>query len=172
MFGQSVTLKATVAAAAPGSGTPTGTVTFYDGSTVLGTATLSGGAASLKTSALPVGADAITAVYNGDSDFTKGTSAALGLTVTQASTTTGLTSSSSSSTFGKAVTFTATVKPVAPGAGTPTGTVTFYDGTTILGTVNLTNGVAKFVVFTLTRGQHSITAVYSSDSDFLERSAG
>jgi hypothetical protein len=125
------------------------------------------GAATLTASALPVGADSLTAVYNGNVDFTSGTSPALGLAVGQDGTTTSLTSSSSSSTFGQTVTFTATVKPAAPGSGTPTGAVTFYDGATVLGTVNLTSGVAKFVISTLSRGTHSITAVYSSDPDFL-----
>jgi hypothetical protein len=167
VFGQSVKFTAKVAAAAPGTATPTGTVTFMDGATVLGTATLSNGVATLNTSALPVGTDSITAVYNCSVDFITSTSAVLALTVGQDPTTTSLTSSSKSSTFGQLVTFTATVKPVAPGSGTPTGTVSFYDGTTLLGTVSLTNGVAAFSTSTLARGKHSIKAVYSSDADFL-----
>ena len=45
---------------------PTGTVQFRDGATLLGTATLSGGAATFTTSALTVGSHPITAVYGGD----------------------------------------------------------------------------------------------------------
>src|SRR5262249_38687888 len=51
--------------------------------------------------------------------------------------TTTLASSISSSVYGQTVTFTATVAPWLPGAGTPTGTVTFMDGSTILGTGTL-----------------------------------
>jgi hypothetical protein len=56
---------------------------------------------------------------------------------------------------------------VSPGSGTPTGTVTFMDGTVVLRTVSLSNGVAKLTISTLARGKHSIKAVYSGDSDFL-----
>ena len=68
---QSVTLTATVTDATPGStGTPTGTVSFYDGSSLLGTGTLSSGAATLSTTALNAGAtNVITAVYGGDTNF-------------------------------------------------------------------------------------------------------
>jgi Bacterial Ig-like domain (group 3) len=52
VYGQSVTLTAKVTASAPGSGTPTGMVTFYDGITSLGTATLKNGAASINTTPL------------------------------------------------------------------------------------------------------------------------
>src|SRR5207237_2563423 len=58
VFGQTVTFTATVSAAGPGSGTPTGTVTFKDGAATLGTASLSGGSATLGSAALPVGPDA------------------------------------------------------------------------------------------------------------------
>jgi hypothetical protein len=65
------------------------------------------------------------------------------------------------------VTFTATVAPVSPGAGTPTGTVEFEEGTTDLGSGTLTNGVATFSTATLATGSNAITAVYSGDSNFL-----
>jgi hypothetical protein len=74
-----------------------------------------------------------------------------------------LTSSLNPSNFGHSVTFTATV-----GANpcTPTGTVTFYDGTTAIGTGTLTNGVATFPTTALASGTHTITAVYGGDSNF------
>jgi hypothetical protein len=77
-FGQSVTLTATVAAADPETGNPTGTVTFLDGTTQLATATLnSSGQASFTTSTLPAGTHTITARYSGDSVFLFSTSVAL-----------------------------------------------------------------------------------------------
>ena len=76
-----MTLTATVAATAPGSGTPTGTVTFDDGTTALATVTLSGGTASYSTATLSVGTHSITAVYNGDPDFTTSKSSVLKETI-------------------------------------------------------------------------------------------
>ena len=70
-FGQSVTLSATVTANAPGSGTPTGSVDFFDTTTGddLGSVALSGGKASLSTASLPVGANTIKVTYSGDGNF-------------------------------------------------------------------------------------------------------
>jgi Big-like domain-containing protein/centrosomal CEP192-like protein/beta-propeller repeat-containing protein/ASPM-SPD-2-Hydin domain-containing protein/HYDIN/CFA65/VesB family protein len=80
-------------------------------------------------------------------------------------TSTLLSSSLNPSIFGQSVTFTATVKSST--TGTPTGTVTFKDGTTTLGTVALNSGIAKLTTSTLTVGTHSITAVYGGDATFL-----
>ncbi len=172
-FGQSVTFTATMAVVAPGAGTPTGTVTFKDGSTTLGTGALAGGVATLATTALPVGSNSITAVYGGDTNFTASTSSALSQTVQQASTTTTLTKSSTSALkFGQSTTFTAKLAAVAPGAGTPTGTVTFKDGSTTLGTGALVGGVATFTTTTLPAGSHSITAVYNGDTNFKTSTSG
>jgi len=84
VFGQSVTFTATVSAVSPGAGTPSGTVTFKDGTTTLGTGTLSGGVATLATSALSLGAHSITAVYGGDSNFNGSASSALTQTANRA----------------------------------------------------------------------------------------
>src|SRR5207245_2215702 len=131
VFGQSVTFTATVTANSPGAGTPTGTVTFKAGATTVGTGPLSGGVATFSSSTLAVGGHSITADYNGDSSFNI-SSGALTQTVNKANTTTALTSSVNPSVFGQSVTFTATVTANSPGAGTPTGTVTFRDGATPL----------------------------------------
>lgn len=53
------------------------TVTFKKGTTVLGTGALSGGSASLVISTLPVGSNAITAVFSGDSNLSASTSKAV-----------------------------------------------------------------------------------------------
>ncbi|MFR9791020.1 Ig-like domain repeat protein [Streptomyces sp. MB22_4] len=166
VFGEPKTLTATVTAVPPGSGTPTGTVDFFDGATLLGTATLSGGTATLTTSALAVGSHSLTAVYSGDADFTGSTSPADVQTVTQAASATSLTSAPDPSVFGEPKTLTATVTAVPPGSGTPTGTVDFFDGATLLGTSALVGGVATFTTSSLSVGSHSLTAVYSGDGDF------
>jgi cyclophilin family peptidyl-prolyl cis-trans isomerase len=168
VFGQSVVLTASVTPVSSGSGTPTGTVTFMDGTTALGTGTLdSTGTATFTATTLSVGTHSLTAVYGGGGIFNGSTSSAATQTVNQASTTTIVTSSSNPSTATQSVTFTATVTAVAPGGGTPTGSVTFMDGTTTLGTGTLdSNGQATFQTSSLTMGTHTITAVYGGTSDF------
>ena len=167
VFGQSVTFTATVSAVAPGAGAPGGTATFEDGTTALGTVTLTGSAAALTISTLSVGSHAITVVYSGDSNFSTSTSVPTSQTVGQAHTATTLADPTNPSAIGQAVTFTATVSPSAPGAGTPTGSVTFKDGTATLGTETLTGGTALLTTSTLALGTHSITAVYNGDTDFI-----
>jgi uncharacterized repeat protein (TIGR03803 family) len=115
-FGQEVTFTATVSANAPGSGTPTGTVAFSDGSTPLGTIALSGGSATVSTSSLSVGSHTITGTYSGDGNFMT-SSANASETVSKAGTTTALASSVSSAVAGRWVTFTATVTASPAGAG-------------------------------------------------------
>jgi hypothetical protein len=158
-------LTATVTALAPGGGTPTGTVTFKSGLTVLSTVALTAGKASLFVPSLTVGSHSITADYNGSADYDTSNSAVLTQTVKQAATSTTITSSLNPSTFGQTVTFKATVAPVAPGAGTPTGSVTFKNGTTTLATETLVAGKATFATSTLARGSHFITAEYLGSVD-------
>ena len=102
------------------------------GATVLGTGTLSGGQASFTTSALPRGTNYIKAVYGGDSKFGYSTSNTVKQVVNKATTMTTLASSQNPSKIGQSVTFTATVKPQF--SGTVKGSVTYYDGTTVLQT--------------------------------------
>jgi len=64
VFGQSVTLTATVSSSADNP--PTGTMTFSDGTNTLGTATLASGQASFTTSSLSIGFHSITGQYGGD----------------------------------------------------------------------------------------------------------
>jgi hypothetical protein len=162
LLGQAVVLRAVVRASAPGSGVPTGTVMFTDGSTTLGTATLVNGVATLSTTAIPFGSSAITASYGGDANYLGGSSAAVATTV-QVTTTVALSTSSSTAALGAPVTFTAVVGTVPLGTDVPSGTVSFYDGTTLLGTVSLVNGSATLTTSTLTAGKHAIKAVYSGD---------
>ena len=176
VFGQAVTFTALVSSTGPSFATPHGTVTFQDGDYAVGTGLLdNNGVAYFTTFALPVGSNLITAVYAGDSRFTASTSTVLTQSVLQDSTTT--TVSSSSNPAGQAVTFTALVSANLPSWGLPTGTVTFWDGTTNLGPALLqaagplaTPGAwlmtATLVASSLTAGTNTITAVYSGDSNF------
>src|SRR5207302_1979745 len=93
VFGQPVTLAASVTANAPGAGTATGTVTFLDDAAALATASLSGGSATFATSALGVGNHAITVSYAGDANFNVSTSGAIAQTVNKDGSTSTVTSS-------------------------------------------------------------------------------
>jgi hypothetical protein len=168
VFGQSVTLTANVAPVSPGAGTPSGTVQFFNGTTSLGTATLnSNGTASLSTTALPLGADAISAQYEGDTNFVANTSPSSTVTVTQASSNASLSASPNPAVIGQSVTLSATIAAVSPGSGTPTGTVQFLNGATVLGTASLNaSGVAVFNTSALPAGADSLTAVYEGDTNF------
>lgn len=112
--GASVTFTDTVAPAPGATGTPTGTVAFMNGATNLGSATLnSSGMATFSTTALPVGADAVTAVYAGDTNFNGSTSSAVTVTVNAVapSFTIGANPASATVTAGSSTTTTITVTP-------------------------------------------------------------
>lgn len=166
VFSQLVTFTATVSSS---GGIPTGTVTFKNGATTLGTSNLDGtGHASFTTSTLAVGANSITAAYNGDSSFNASTSSPLTQTVNKDATTTTVISSQNPSIRGQSVTFTATVVANAPGTAVPTGTVTFKDGTRTLGSSTLNaSGQGTFSISSLKKGSHPITAVYGGSANFL-----
>jgi sugar lactone lactonase YvrE len=168
--GQPIIFTATVSPANPSvSGTPTGTLSFSDNGTPIGNPVpLSGGQATLSVSILEITASphSITAAYSGDTNFAESISAPLPQVVNPPPTTTTCTSSPNPSTVGDPVSFTATVSPSV--SGTPTGTVTFFDGSIPLGTpIEVSgDGLATLSISTLSAGPHSITADYGGDANF------
>jgi hypothetical protein len=145
--------------------TPSGTVTFYDGATVIGTGTLDGsGNATMSISSLVVGSHSISVQYGGDSNFNAATSAAITQTVGSVSATVSVTSTANPSTFGQSIDIDVTVS----GAGAvPTGTVVVTEGATILGTLTLdASGKTHLTTSTLTAGSHDLTFTYSGDSNY------
>jgi large repetitive protein len=150
--------------------TPTYTLTgFVNGDTsavVSGTPTLTPGA----TSSSPVGTYAISVTLGSlaaaNYDFPNLVSGTL--TVNQASTTTALAASVNPSVYGQSVTFTATVGVVAPGSGTPTGTVAFQEGSTTLATETL--GVSGTV--SLTTSALAVGSATSRRSTAVTRTSG
>lgn len=158
---------------------PTGTVTFTDTTTssVLGTGNVadlvsfSGNTYTYSATAVlnsngitQAGANAITATYSGDANFAGATSSAVTVTVgSGTATTTAVTSNGNPTTLNGRPTFTATVS--ASPAGPTSGTVTFYDGTTVLGTGSVGSG--HTATFRLANGQaffagaHNITASFA-----------
>ena len=157
-IGETITFTATVTSQYQGA--VTGTVDFKSGTVLLGAAKLVNGQANIKTSFSEAGDDAITATYLGDANNTHSLSPKLRQVVNKDPSTTALVSSPNPSTVGEEVTFTATVTTGA------TGTVKFYSGTTVLGTVSLTGDTASLSTSTLTVGTHKIKAVYSGDGTF------
>jgi hypothetical protein len=161
-YGDSVTF--TVVATAD-SGTPTGTLIIYNGTTALGSASINSGTATFSIGTLPVGTDAISAVYGGDGTHAAATSNIVSQVVQQTYTPVStLACSPNPAEYGTTVTCTDTV---ASTAGTPTGTVTFYDGTTVLATASLSSGVATYTSSSLAVGSHAITADYARNGQYL-----
>ena len=162
--GTNVTLTATVSA----SSTPSGNVTFYDGTTALATTGLnSSGVATYSTSALSVGTHTVTASFAAGSTFAGSTSSAVTITVTSLPLSTStLTASATTITVGASVTLTDTVASASGSGPTPTGMVTFLNGSTQLGTGTVTGGTATYQTTALPTGSDSITAVYGGDANY------
>jgi hypothetical protein len=163
--GASVTLTDTVKKSS-GSGVPTGSVTLKSGSTVLYTGKLnSSGVLSITASSskYPNGTYPLTATYAGDATDDASTSNTVDVAIKDA-TATALTINPASVAVGAKVTLKATV--TASKGGTPTGSVSFMDGTRKLLTVTLSSGIASATVSSsgYPAGTYSITAVYNGDT--------
>jgi Bacterial Ig-like domain (group 3)/FG-GAP-like repeat len=165
---QSITLSATVATSAAGVTTvPTGSVTFFDGTTSLGSGTVTAGVATLTTSSLAIGTHTITAQYAGDANFSGSTSTPFSQVVSLVPDTTTLHSSVNPAAVTQSITLTANVASSATGlTPVPTGSVTFFDGTTSLGPGTISAGVATLTTSSLAVGTHTITAQYGGDANF------
>jgi hypothetical protein len=164
VFGQAEVLTATVSSPA---GPPTGFVTFLDRGTVMGTAPVDANGQAVLAVSLGVGDHSLTASFAGSGGFTGSNSAAAAVTVNRAATTVALGSSARPAVTRRAVTFTATAAAVAPGAGTPTGTVTFFVGKKMVARVTLdANGQASIRRIFSRTGPLTVRAVYSGDASF------
>jgi large repetitive protein len=168
-LGSPVTLTATVSALAGGGQTLGGTVTFSNGTANTSTLVAIPVSGTTNTVTFPApaswfveGVNLITATYTPPASsplILPSTSPTLSQDV-QAPATITVTTSLNPSTYGTAVTFTASV------SSGPTGTVSFYDGATRIGTGTLAGTTATFTTSALAVGTHSITAVWAANSDF------
>lgn len=165
VFGSQVTFAASLTAALADSAT--GSVQWMDGATPIGSPVpVASAGASMPFATLTAGTHSVTAVYSGDSNFTGATSAPISQVVNKATPGLGgfapitVTSSLNPSIYQNAVTLTAT----APAGSS--GTITFMDASTALGTSPLVGTSATFSVSSFVAGTHPITAVYSGDSNF------
>jgi hypothetical protein len=157
VFGQTVSMTATVTSPLPLGGT----LQFFDGGTVISSQTPNGsGSASFSTSALSVGQHSLSAVYSGDISHINSSAIPVLLNVSQVPTTTTLTVNPNPAKFGQSVTLTATVNNVSA-----TGKATFNDGLATLASATLAGGMAVLNISTLATGTHSIVAVYSGDTN-------
>jgi hypothetical protein len=164
VVGQPVTFTVEVGVNAPGSGTPTGTVTVTSqGSPISGCVnlTLSGGSpdsAQCSTTFTAAMNNQVSASYSGDANYLASASAPLAEVVNPASTTSAIGSSNTSIVVGQSVTFTATIGVLAPGSGQPTGTVSFTDSAGVV-SPSCTNASLSVVDANL---QATCTVVFSS----------
>ncbi len=159
VYGQTVNLSGTVSPS-----TATGPVTFYDGPNPLGNSTAPNPTGS--TSSLSVGSHSLSFIYGGDSNHNASFSNTITHVVNKADTSIALTGPSSAVDFGSSVPISAAVSAVAPGAGTPTGTLTLYEGAQNLGSGTLSGGQVTISVPDLLPGSHNVTAVYNGDGNF------
>ena len=155
---------------------PTGNITFKDGDTVLGQMALQAyessdnSAVAYATQQLALGSHSVTAEYSGDANHFSGASGSGTVIVAQEATTTTLTATPNPAANGSTISLEATVTSANPQINEPveepTGNVVFKDGTTVLQTVAVVDGVATFDTSSLALGEHLITAQYVGDEKF------
>ena len=157
-----VTLTATVTG---GTAKPTGLVTFFSGTlgsaTLVGSAVLDATGKATTTFSATIAASpySLFAVYAGDLTYLNSASAATPLTVSTAiPTSTTLLTTAGSYALGASLPLSASVTS---SNGTPSGTVTFLDGSTSLGIATLNAGVANLPISTLALGTHTLSASYA-----------
>jgi len=147
---------------------PTGTVNFFangaNGAIALGSATLnSAGTATVTNATLVAGTYQITAVYAGDTNDSGSTSAQVSEVVGSIPTTTGLTTATTTGANPQTILI-ASVENSGTSGPVPTGTVTFKNGSTVVGTATLdADGVATMTP-ELNTGSYSIIAYYPGDT--------
>ena len=152
-------------------GTPTGSVVFRTGNQVLATAALDEtGRAAATISTLGAGTYPITVSYTADTRFQSSTSSSVQEVVVEADSLTSLSASPNPASVGQPVTFNVSVRAT-QGNNVPTGTVSFMDADTKLGTATLNNGGATFTISALALGAHPVTVRYAGSSDFNSSSA-
>jgi Bacterial Ig-like domain (group 3)/MBG domain (YGX type) len=126
---------------------------------------LTASATTTATTTSPVGSYAIVPAVTGSAIANYSVTLVNGtLSVTQAASAAAVSASASSVSVGASLTFTATVASTT--SGTPTGTVQFLNGSSVLGTGTLSSGVATFTTTALAAGTYVVTASYAGDANF------
>ena len=166
---------------------PSGNVSFFSGGTLIGSAALTSGSqfqstAVFTTTPVPSG---VQAVYYGDTNYNGSSSPS---SSGGAPVTISLNSSANPVVYGAVLTLAATVAPAIPGGPTPTGTLSFYDGSQNLGWLATLDSTGRGTMpipeplltpqvcaptcpsanqaLVLSAGSHSITVHYSGDANY------
>jgi hypothetical protein len=173
--GQKVNLRAVVKPIIKGGAAPSGTVTFLEGATILGTGPVTAQADGTGLAKLAIafaaGNHSLTARYEGDATYASSATLPVPITVGAGAAKTVLTASSSPTpaVTGQKVFLRAAVK-ASVGGSAPTGSVTFLEGATVLGTGTLATSTTGAQVATLSSGfsagTHSLTARYEGNATY------
>jgi len=164
--GQTFTVSLTVASAAAGGATPTGTADLNIDGTYIETASLSSGAVSFSvTTALTPGLHTFVVTYNGDANYAPKSFATLeNVQAPTYSTQTSLTAAPASLLASQTVHLVATVSST---PAVPTGLITFYDGTKTIGSAVLNSSLtAIFDTSLLSVGTHNLTAAFDGYTQY------
>lgn len=165
VYGQTITLTAAATPFPPASAGYIWSISDGTKALVTGAASNASNGYSMTTPAT-VGQHTYTATFSSSTTgWASGTSNSVSLSVAQAPTTTTLTATVQNPNLNGSVTFTATVSSTA-GGGTPTGSVQFLSGTTILTTASLSGNTAIYTTTSLPAGANTITAAYSGDTNY------
>jgi alpha-tubulin suppressor-like RCC1 family protein len=160
--GQMLVLTATAGSSTSPQSSLTGTMRFYDAGQLLGSALVTAGVAKIATRRLGVGSHAIVASFMRTLSRVATVSPATIVDIVPATTMLVLTSNVNSVPASRILRFRAVIGRVAPAVGRARfGTVSFYDGASLLASVPVTSRGTALFATTLTVGDHSITAVYS-----------
>jgi len=148
-----------------------GTVNFLDNGVLIGTGTVANGVATTMLNFTIPGPHSVSACFVASLDYLGSCASVTTLIVTLPPspdpTQTLLTSNANPSYFGQAVTFTSPVSTTGAFTAIPTGVVTYYDGTTAIGTGTLdSQGNASLTTSALAIGTHTMTASYAGNTGF------
>lgn len=176
--GGSMVVTANISSSNPSTVAPTGTVTITMDGVAVATGTVVPGTPSVANVTVPLvsaGTHVLAGSYSGDSFYTPSNSSTVTINASKGATVTTVTATPPSLTAGTPEALTASIAPANAVAGTTytiTGVVDFYDGTKLLGQVAVVNNSATITGVTLANNvDHSITAVYSGDTNWLGSSS-
>jgi len=173
--GESATLTATLTYALDKNhDLPTGTATFHNGTETIGQAQISAAgtaAMTASTAGIPAGNYIVSASYSGDANYAPSNSPGAAVNL-QAQTAIELSVTPTTISSGMVATLLAAVSEKY-GKQLPTGVVTFYYKSRVLGQSNLLNGQTTWVQSTqgLAPGSYTVTAVYAGDAGNAASSA-
>jgi len=161
-----VAYRCTVSVSAKTTTTPGGNITYsLDGASPT-TVALSAGIAAFTLPSPAVGSNTLTINYAAQGNFAAGATITENFTTAPGPTQLLVYPSTYTPAAGTSVTLSGTA--TTPISGIPAGSVTFYDGTTAIGTsaINASTGALSYTVASITKGSHSYSAKYAGSTDY------